>query len=360
MAVAVRVAMVPQFRALMINLLAIAGCVVALGIVAILHRFSSAIVGGVAGALGRIPAIGRVLASPVNAVVNWMDRQFTAAEEALDRALAYFLHELGALVEWLGAELRDLAHSLYTLSANVIGAAAVTALDKVIASLRRTLTTVRALALDTWNVASWARWQINHVATGVIGAAVATMLRPIRATLTTIATQLDTFRRVITSRVGALERAVSTTIPQSIAGLRAATRALTDLYNGVNARVRRIEETLSTTGAAALVASALATLGLGWVRCSNVGKMGRAMCGMPGGLLDDVLALLVDFVILENICVLLPWLEEAAETIGAPLVAGIAGVVGAGTCGGVARSPALRVPALYLPATAGTTLHLAA
>ncbi len=50
--------------------------------------------------------------------------------------------------------------------------------------------------------------------------------------------------------------------------------------------------------------------------------------------------------------------REAASAVGVPLVEGLAAVVNAGTCGGAARAPALRVPRLYYPAAQPLILHL--
>ena len=103
-----------------------------------------------------------------------------------------------------------------------------------------------------------------------------------------------------------------------------------------------------------------ATLGLSWLRCPNWAKAGRAVCGLPAGVIDDLLAVLVDVLILENACVVIPLVSEAAELVGVPLVNGIAGVANAGICHGATRAPALHPPSLHLPSSVGVELHLAA
>lgn len=55
-------------------------------------------------------------------------------------------------------------------------------------------------------------------------------------------------------------------------------------------RLRRLEKLLTAAGAAALVMVALKRLGLGWVRCTNVSKAGKRLCGMDLGTLDALLA----------------------------------------------------------------------
>ncbi len=350
--------LVPQFDALLVGLLIIAGALVALGMVSILHRFTRAVVGGIGGILGHLPGVGTVIASPVNAVAHWMDREFAAAERALDHAITFYFHGLADLVGWWGSEIRDIARSVYGLSLHTVGQSALDVVHQTIHQMLLNATAVRTLALNGWHVATEARFYATHATVGPIGAAIHTLLRPAEARVASIAHELGGFASTITTRVGRLEHAVATTIPQSIAGLRDLTGRLTDLYNGVNARVRTIEHALSTAGVAALVATALGTLGLGWLRCSNVGRFGRAACGLPVNLLEDVLGLLVDFLILENICTVIPWIEDAAELVGVPLVDGLAAVAGAGVCAGASPAPALHVPPLSLAPATGVHLYL--
>jgi hypothetical protein len=46
---------------------------------------------------------------------------------------------------------------------------------------------------------------------------------------------------------------------------------------------------LTKAAGAALVAFSLARLGLGWLRCGNVKKVGKRLCGMNPDLLDALL-----------------------------------------------------------------------
>lgn len=55
-------------------------------------------------------------------------------------------------------------------------------------------------------------------------------------------------------------------------------------------RLSRLEKATVGLGAAALVAWAVARVGLGWIRCRNVTKAGRGVCRMDTGILDTLLA----------------------------------------------------------------------
>lgn len=54
-------------------------------------------------------------------------------------------------------------------------------------------------------------------------------------------------------------------------------------------RIGTLEGLLTIAGLTALVAAVLTRLGAGWVRCSKVGRVGRAICGVEESLLDSVL-----------------------------------------------------------------------
>jgi hypothetical protein len=55
-------------------------------------------------------------------------------------------------------------------------------------------------------------------------------------------------------------------------------------------RVRSLARRVGLLGAAGLIATALGTLGLGWLRCSRVKTAGKQVCGMDSNLLDSLLA----------------------------------------------------------------------
>lgn len=56
------------------------------------------------------------------------------------------------------------------------------------------------------------------------------------------------------------------------------------------ANIAKLRKTLTIAGIAGLVVAAVGHLGFGWVRCSRVGRVGRAVCGMDSNLLESLLA----------------------------------------------------------------------
>jgi len=136
-----------------------------------------------------------------------------------------------------------------------------------------------------------------------------------RLVLSTIPAQFGTLRRQLAHTIGVLRAAVASgaaAVELELARLRrgidrtaarlerviAAKAAavagrvgqLERTTRGELTRLRRIEGTLTKAGAAALVGVALARLGLGWLRCPRVAKLGKRACGMDASLLDSLLA----------------------------------------------------------------------
>src|SRR6185437_6165327 len=54
-------------------------------------------------------------------------------------------------------------------------------------------------------------------------------------------------------------------------------------------RLRSLEKRIGVTAGAAIVAAALARLGLGWIRCANVKRVGKAVCGFDRNWLNTIL-----------------------------------------------------------------------
>lgn len=124
-------------------------------------------------------------------------------------------------------------------------------------------------------------------------------------------------------------------------------------------RVKRLEKVLAAGGAAAIMANALGLPNWRCITRGNLGRMSRALCGIPSHLLNDLLGLIVDFLVLENMCAVLPWLEQGFADVAAPLVDVLA-AAGVGLCDPDDTTPTkLAVPQLHVsPASGFTTAQL--
>jgi hypothetical protein len=91
-------------------------------------------------------------------------------------------------------------------------------------------------------------------------------------------------------RIKTLEReythVIGRDIPALWKGTRTAEREITNLWKWARHRTL-VAGTLAFAGAVAL---ALSRLKIGWLRCGNVSRVGKNICGMDGALLEALLA----------------------------------------------------------------------
>jgi hypothetical protein len=107
--------------------------------------------------------------------------------------------------------------------------------------------------------------------------------------------------RVLDPRIASLEREVkrlAATVEADGAAVLAPPIAVPfphvgDVLHGIDAlraRLGKLTRQLAPAAVAALVVAALGSLRLGWLKCGNVARFGRHVCGMDGDLLDTLLA----------------------------------------------------------------------
>jgi len=194
---------------------------------------------------------------------------------------------------------------------------------------------------------------IHHGAVAQTGR---TLTKTIVRKLTVVEHKVVTVARGLT-KTQARELAHVTALANAIARELPRIKTLEREEKAIAARVRGIEGKLTAVGIVGLLGVALTRMGLGWVRCAGVGRLGRALCNASTRWIDDLVGLFADFYILTHICAVIPWLEDGFAVIAEPMIAELA-AVGAGLCDpSYAGGPALSVPDLHLPA-AGYTLHL--
>jgi len=192
---------------------------------------------------------------------------------------------------------------------------------------------------------------IEHPFSGPIRAGVIAGLKPLVG-------ELRGLERWTLPRVRTLEHDITTVIPRDIAELRARDLSLSRLYNRLWRLARRDAAKLGAITFAGAVAIALSRLGAGWIRCQPFRKNASRLCRLDPSLFGDFLGLLADFLVLENICQVIPWLETGFADVGGPII-DLLTRAGAGICdSGYAQTPALAVPPLSLPAAPSLTLHL--
>jgi len=120
-------------------------------------------------------------------------------------------------------------------------------------------------------------------------------------------------------------------------------------------RLERLEALLGATAMAAAMANVLGLRNPRCLRSGPLGKVSRALCGLSSNALNDVLGLLVDVLVISEICEVIPLMEQGFNVIAEPL-SGLIGEAGAALCGGdFDPPPTLSLPTLSLPALVGVT-----
>jgi len=105
--------------------------------------------------------------------------------------------------------------------------------------------------------------------------------------------------------------------------------------------------------AGAFVLSALRRFGLGWLRCSNVNRVGRALCGFPVQLFEELLAAAVDAFVVTDLCLIVGLMTSAARALAGvfdEITATISGLI---SCTGSDRPGPLAVASEAPPPAAG-------
>lgn len=126
----------------------------------------------------------------------------------------------------------------------------------------------------------------------------------------------------------------------------------------VRLRLSRLEKILTAAGFAALMAN---SLGLKSGRCITrgpLGKVSRALCGLSGTALNDLLGLLVDVLILQDICRVITLLQQGLAFIQPELTSFITAASTMACYGDNQHPPVVNPPALSLPPVTGLTLSL--
>lgn len=201
----------------------------------------------------------------------------------------HHVHILGDLAAWVRSAALTIDHALGALVLDTEKGVVilwrgltkqVEWLGKLLAELAETIEArLRALALGT---IPHQLGQLRRALTRQLAALAAA----VAAAETAAEVELARLRRGIDRTAKRIEGAIA----GGLAALRERVGNLERAARGELARVRHLEGKLTAIGAAALVGAALARLGLGWVRCPRVAKVGKQACGMDYGLLESLLA----------------------------------------------------------------------
>lgn len=249
------------FKPLIFAFGVLAGYFVAFGVVFCMDALVRAFFGTAAGTLGWIPFLGKVITKPLLSIEHKLTSYLGGLEAHFERQMAARWHSLAALVEQLAAD-------------------------------------TKAAAIFDWQLARKYALLWGNAAVGAVAKGVHTIVKVVRAEVHTVVRKVVHVERIVGSKADAfvhrlvrvLQGEVAHVIDWSIPRLRARDRALSDSLGRLWHRIRAHEGALGLTAAAALVAAALARLGLGRLGCLNRKNALRTLCGMHPSLLESLLA----------------------------------------------------------------------
>lgn len=219
-----------------------------------------------------IPHVGGVglggVADAVDSVNSYILAKLGEGIDATSHALVYVWGRLAATLTELGDALGSLAeeterallvlrrHTIPTLIAAAVGPGGYL-LAQIVA---RVMPLVRAIphAVDT----------VTHVV----------VKRVVRVEHTTVKLTKHFYRTVVVASAAA------------VAGILPRVGRLERQEKAAAKRLGKLERVGGTVAVGTVAGIALGRLGLGWTRCSKVGRLGRAACGMDEGALEAMLA----------------------------------------------------------------------
>lgn len=194
-------------------------------------------------------SVGEVFTDAERLAVAWFSGLYQWAALAVGQALGWPI-ELFKLQWWIVTKF--FPDAIRAALRGVHGA--VTTVTKVLPGITRTIVKLPKLT--------------KAQAKALVAAAVATYIHPFLA-------DLQWLRRHFSALTHAIPRALPIpTVPA---------------FPNVWKRLRALEKKIGAPVALGVVAVALSRLGAGWIRCNNVRRLGRSLCGLDSNLLDSLL-----------------------------------------------------------------------
>jgi len=269
-------------RPLLIPLLEVVGFGVALGLIYVNDYLIRALFGAAEGLVSWVPWIGRRAANGLHAVEKRLVHAMGAAEHSLEPKIGAAFTQLGNTITAVVDEIVALSILADRLEWYVFVRFPVHTLFPLVQRLEHAGRVTITKHTTVINRVRVIEKTIAYPSTGKLGATIKKSLKPVAAGLALSVA-------LILPRLRALEHAIAVEIPHGLAGARARERALTDRLAGLGRRVKSLERGTAVVIGAAVLTAALAKIGAGWIRCTNVRKAGRNVCGMNTSLLDSLL-----------------------------------------------------------------------
>jgi hypothetical protein len=294
--------------------------IVCMGVVASVDALTRALFGTIEGSVGWIPFLGRVVQAPIHRIEQKVSNYMGGLETHIDVSMGGYFHALADALGRLASGEAEAGWVFYWL------AKAHSALRATVHALP-SLPTVHSITHTVVKQVRVVVTKVDHVGKIAAHAAPASLIRDVRAI------------------AGTLDDVVTWDIPRLWKRSRAIEKSLDRLWH----RIRAEKKVLVGTAFAGAVAVALGRMGLGWLRCSSLKRVGKQLgCGGFGLLEELFAASLVSFAALD-ICDFAAAAESVAESFVPALLALVDVEDALIGCHGATAAPRLTLPALHLP-----------
>jgi hypothetical protein len=197
-------------------------------------------------------------------------------------------HPLGHVAGWLRAQAKNIDHLLAEgVTASERGAVV---LFKLFLNTQLWIASeIANLATDTWHAVRGVEHatvtKVTKVVTHTVVKPITTTVTIVKGTSAAVTKQLNAQAHALGARVTRLEHALGRTVASPFPRIGHLEREVANQAK----RLKKAEKALAAGASAALVLTALKRLGIGWVRCGNVTKVGKRLCGLDPGLFEALL-----------------------------------------------------------------------
>lgn len=214
-----------------------------------------------------VPFVGGLTEDGINAGINAVDEALGAAVAASTGLASSMIHDAWKLTVWVGDTIADLATSTAHAVTTIVTSTIPNAVHAITHPITLTVAEIEA--------------RIGRVERH----ALADVRNAIRAVKAATAGALV----LVTNRIRAAEHSIASTLPAELG------RVETDIRGWTSKQLRRltrrmsaVEEAIGLTALTGLIVTVIARE-LPWIRCPNVGRAAKSLCGMPVNSLEKLL-----------------------------------------------------------------------
>ena len=338
---------------ILVSIIGLAALFAMAGLASASNALSKALIGFFQGFGPILNWFGNLISPPLTQLTRWISHECGVAFQGLEQIGVRWLDGLNSYVNYMGEHTLKWASELYGtvewLTWHYIPkqvAAALRATEGEIGALWRHMPLPARVVIHLPRISkAWIKAAIAAVLPGALIAELPLLkwLARHKAWLAHVA-----------ALAGGIALAPGYAIPRLWRGID----DLRKWKTHVGRRLHRLEKLLGMTGLAIAIASVLRIPSFRCLTTGPIGKVSRALCGLSSAALQDLLGLIVDALILTNICEVITIMEDGLSLISGPLDAWIGTADAMFVHCGYDLGGTLPDPPLSLPPLTGVSLSL--